>query len=96
MSGQQRYQNARFVLPDELYRQVLPYLSGKLVWFPKDREINLDERNEYIRDLRIEGLSVAKIAHRMNLTPRQVWRILKSENAKSQPSPSGVAEKYGE
>lgn len=84
--NKQRYQNARFVLPDDLYQQVTPYLEGKLVWFPKDREINLDERNGYIRDLRVDGLSVEEIARRVNLTPRQVWRILSTENAESQPS----------
>ncbi len=87
-----RYFNAKFVLPDDLYQQVRQYLEGKLVWFPKEREISLDDRNAYICQLRNEGFTAEEIGRRVNLKPRQIWRIVKANNATSQPSLGGQGE----
>ena len=81
-----RYQNARFVLPDDLYQQVRQYLEGKLVWFPKEREISLDDRNAYICQLRDDGFTAEEVGRRVNLSPRQIWRTVKANHAESQPS----------
>jgi len=89
-----RYFNARFILPDDLYQQVRQHLEGKLVWFPKEREISLDDRNAYICQLRNEGLTAEEIARRVNLKPRQIWRIVKANHATSQPSLGDVEEKH--
>ena len=93
MSKKRRYFNAKFILPDDLYQKIIPHVEGKLVWFPKDREFNLDDRNAYICELRNEGFTAEEIAQRVNLTPRHVWRILKTDNAESQSSLRDVEEK---
>lgn len=81
-----RYVNAKFVLPEDLYLQAKEHLEGRLVWFPKDDDVDREARNEYVRQLREEGLTVAEIADRLRLSMRHVWRILEKSRAASLPA----------
>ncbi len=87
-----RYVNARFVLPRDLYIQVLEYLEGKLAWFPIEDPVDRDSRNNYVRLLRDEGLSNKQIAKKLCLSVRHVRRIL-NESATSLPAGDDKGEK---
>ena len=79
--GNQRYVNAEYALPKDLYEKVKRHLAGRLVWFPGECGKNLEVRNEYVRKLRAENQTVSEIADRLGLSARHVWRILARRRA---------------
>lgn len=82
-----KYENAKNILPAELYAQVEKYAAGKLLYVPLSNERrpwgensgirrSIDRRNEEIRNEFSKGSSVENLANRFFLSPETVKKIV--------------------
>jgi len=69
--------NALKSLPPDLLQEVQRHFSGGYLWM--GQEPALEDRNRLIRQQRSCGWTVADLAGRFRLTPRQVRRVLRSD-----------------
>jgi len=76
-----KYENAANILPPELLEEVRKYFPGGLLWVPKKGDTNL-ERDELIAKLVEEKVPVKEVAALAQMTPRQVYRIIKKQASK--------------
>ena len=85
-----KYENAKDVLPRELYEQVQKYASGKLLYFPISGQRSLwgtksgnryktEKRNREIRQLYKNGYSPDALSERYYLTPESIKNIIYSK-----------------
>ncbi len=85
-----KYENAKDVLPEELFEQVQKYASGKLLYFPISGErrgwgtltgnrFRNEKRNEEIRRLFGDGYSHEELSEKYYLTPESIKNIVYSK-----------------
>ena len=89
--GNVRYQKAEDILPAELLAEIQKYVDGVYLYIPRraDRRQSwgnstryreeLRQRDESIRYLHREGLSVTELAERFHLSEKSIWRILRQK-----------------
>ncbi len=87
-----RYQKAEDVLPAELLREIQKYVDGVYLYIPRRTgekrgwgsttryKEELRQRNESIRDLNREGVSVDTLAERFHLSEKSIRRILQQKD----------------
>lgn len=82
-----KYENAKDILPEELFEEVRKYASGKLLYFPiagerhrwgtkSGNRLKNEKRNQEIRQLYKNGLSLEQLSARFFLTPESIKNIL--------------------
>ncbi len=85
-----KYENAKDVLPKELFEEVQKYASGKLLYFPisgqrclwgtkSGTRFKTEKRNQEIKQLYQNGLSHDQLSERYFLTPESVKNIIYSK-----------------
>lgn len=85
-----KYENAKDVLPQELFEEVQKYASGRLLYFPivgqrcpwgtkSGNRFRNEKRNREIRQLFKDGLSHDQLSERYYLTPESVRNIIYSK-----------------
>ena len=82
-----KYENAKDILPEELFEEVRKYASGKLLYVPiagerhrwgtkSGNRLKNEKRNQEIRQLYKNGLSLEQLSARFFLTPESIKNIL--------------------
>ncbi len=82
-----KYENAKDILPEELFEEVRKYASGKLLYVPiagercqwgakNGNRLKNEKRNQEIRQLYKNGLSLEQLSARFFLTPESIKNIL--------------------
>lgn len=85
-----KYENARDVLPQELFEEVQKYASGKLLYFPvagqrclwgtkSGNRFRNEQRNQEIRELYRNGFSHDQLSERYYLAPESIRNIIYSK-----------------
>lgn len=85
-----KYENARDVLPQELFEEVQKYASGKLLYFPiagqrclwgtkSGNRFRNEKRNQEIRELYRNGFSHDQLSERYYLAPESIRNIIYSK-----------------
>lgn len=68
--------NAGDILPPKLIDEIRCYFPGGLLWVPKTGDLNL-ERDKLVMRLIEEKVPVKEVAAIAQISPRQVYRIVK-------------------
>ena len=86
------YLNAEAILPSDLLDAVSKALGGQpaFLWIAAQRNLNRKRRNQYVLALHADGWDAGKIADRLFLSERTVYRILAKKRAPAAPPASGV------
>lgn len=82
-----KYENAKDILPEELFEEVRKYASGKLLYVPiagercqwgakNGNRLKNEKRNQEIRQLYKNDLSLEQLSARFFLTPESIKNIL--------------------
>lgn len=82
-----KYENAKDVLPEEIFEEVQKYAAGKLLYFPvigerspwgakSGNRFKNEKRNQEIRRLYGDGYSLDQLAERYFLTPESIKNII--------------------
>ena len=81
--GHRNYLNLADLLPEEELLRLSDLLDGRsaCLWLPSRDSLNRRRRADYIAMLREKGVVVPEIARRLNLSERQVRRILAKKRA---------------
>ena len=81
--GHPDHLNAADFMPEEELRKLSDLLGGRpaYLWVPSRDSLNRHRRGDYIVALRKKGIFVLEIARRLNLSERQVQRILAKKKA---------------
>ena len=85
-----KYENAKDVLPKELFDEVQKYASGKLLYFPIAGQRRLwgtrtgnryrtEQRNREIRELYENGYTHDELSEKYYLTPESIKNIIYSK-----------------
>ena len=85
-----KYENAKDVLPEDVFREVQKYASGKLLYIPiagqrsmwgarNGTRYRTEERNREIRQLYGNGYTHEELAERYYLTPESIKNIIYSK-----------------
>ena len=85
-----KYENAKDILPEELFEEVRKYASGKLLYVPivgerrqwgakNGNRLKNEKRNQEIRQLYKNGLSLEHLSARFFLTPESIKNIIYSK-----------------
>ena len=85
-----KYENAKDVLPEEVFREVQKYASGKLLYIPiagqrckwgarTGNRYRTEERNREIRQLYGNGYTHEELSERYYLTPESIKNIIYSK-----------------
>ncbi|MBR5769590.1 MAG: hypothetical protein IKZ81_07900 [Clostridia bacterium] len=85
-----KYENAKDILPKELFEQVQKYASGKLLYFPisgqrclwgskNGNRYRIEKRNEEIRRLYENGYTHDQLSELFYLTPESIKNIIYSK-----------------
>ena len=85
-----KYENAKDVLPPELYEEVRKYASGKLLYFPisgqrtlwgtkTGNRYRIEQRNREIRELYENGYTSDELSEKFYLTPESIRNIIYSK-----------------